>query len=307
MSINNKEFGIFLRNIRKNMHLTQNDVSELVHFDVSTLRNYEKGNTIPSIEYLDLLSCVYNIDLVEKYFSYRLPYPDQFTEILEIIEDVIQDKRFEELVFYIKYLQEAIEEINSNYLKNKINQYILFLEGLFLVDQKKYEDSNILFKKAINVTNPEFSFDNYESYFFSSQELRILTYMAINFKKISDFLSFEKYISFAHCISDKNFPIYEKLSYYMASIYIYKEEYEEALHYVIEALISAEKNNNFKNLYYIYYYKGICEYYLNIHSYIESFTLSIATAMVLKKHEFIDYAVNHIKKLGIDHFIELKF
>lgn len=306
MAINKKEFGKYLRSLRESLNLTQMEVSRFVNFNESTLRSYEKGMTTPTIEFLDLLSNVYKVDLLEKYFSFRLPEPEFLKEILDITEVVIENKRFGDLKVYIKYLREILIDIESTYLKNEIRQYIFLLEGLFLVGEDRFEDANLFFKKAINVTHPEFNFDNFESLSYSDQEIRILTNIGINYRRMSDYTSFERFVRFCHSIIDNDSPFYEKINYNMASIFLKNRDYEKGLYYVNEALISAEKNNNFKGIFYIYYYKGVCEYYLNIPSYVESFALSICSAKILKNFEFIEQTKNHIKKFGIKDSILLK-
>lgn len=52
-----------LRNKRKEMNLTQEDVAEKIHVSRQTISNWETGRTLPDIKNLILLSDIYHISL----------------------------------------------------------------------------------------------------------------------------------------------------------------------------------------------------------------------------------------------------
>ena len=58
-------WGEILRKLRKNAHLTQQDVSEMIHLSRQAYSNIECGKSHPSPETLALLSDLYNVDLYE--------------------------------------------------------------------------------------------------------------------------------------------------------------------------------------------------------------------------------------------------
>ena len=60
-----EEFGHRLRDIRKGLNLTQQDVSDMSGVNLDTLRKLENGYVVPRYDTLEILSITYKIDLLE--------------------------------------------------------------------------------------------------------------------------------------------------------------------------------------------------------------------------------------------------
>lgn len=56
-------FGKILRNLRKEEHLTQEDLSKIIKADRSSIANYERGERLPPIDSLILIANYFNVSL----------------------------------------------------------------------------------------------------------------------------------------------------------------------------------------------------------------------------------------------------
>jgi transcriptional regulator with XRE-family HTH domain len=55
--------GQILRELRKSRHMTQEDVSKLIHTDRSNVANYEKGRRFPPIDTVIVIAQFFNVSL----------------------------------------------------------------------------------------------------------------------------------------------------------------------------------------------------------------------------------------------------
>ncbi|WP_132995926.1 helix-turn-helix domain-containing protein [Sporanaerobacter acetigenes] len=81
MDFNLISFGEALRNIRGELALTLDDVSELSGINSETIRRIELGKVIPKFETLELLSLAYKQDLNAMFLKYRIDDCSYFYEI----------------------------------------------------------------------------------------------------------------------------------------------------------------------------------------------------------------------------------
>lgn len=67
MNRNNYKFGKLLKNLRQKNNMTQEDLAYRSFINVKTLSNMENGKVDIDLDKLEILSEIFNIDLVEKY------------------------------------------------------------------------------------------------------------------------------------------------------------------------------------------------------------------------------------------------
>lgn len=63
--MNNKKIGIFLIKLRKNLNMTQYDLSKYLYVNRETISKWERGIYIPNAEILIKLSKLYNVSINE--------------------------------------------------------------------------------------------------------------------------------------------------------------------------------------------------------------------------------------------------
>ena len=61
-------FGTLIRDQRKSLHLTQEDIATLLGVSISTVRSYEQGKTFPKVKSSLLLRELYGLDY-EMYYE----------------------------------------------------------------------------------------------------------------------------------------------------------------------------------------------------------------------------------------------
>lgn len=95
---NKKLLGKRIKEIRKFKGYTQEQLSELVGIETSSLSGIESGRFFPSLHVLDKMSCVLEVELVEffKFSTVDLP-KDIDKEIVNIIES--QDNVSKQIIY----------------------------------------------------------------------------------------------------------------------------------------------------------------------------------------------------------------
>ncbi len=95
---NKKLLGKRIKEIRKSKKYTQEQLSEMVGIETSSLSGIESGRFFPSLHVLDKISGVLEVELVEffKFSTVDIP-KDLDNEILKIIKN--QDKNNKQLIY----------------------------------------------------------------------------------------------------------------------------------------------------------------------------------------------------------------
>ncbi len=86
---NKKLLGKRIKEIRKFKHLTQEQLSEMIDIETSSLSGIESGRFFPSLHVLDKIAGVLEVELVEffRFSSVDIP-KDLDTEIISIINSL---------------------------------------------------------------------------------------------------------------------------------------------------------------------------------------------------------------------------
>lgn len=95
---NKKLLGKRIKEIRKSRKYTQEQLSEQIGIETSSLSGIESGRFFPSLHVLDKMSSVLEVELVEffKFSTVNIP-KDIDTEIIKIVKN--QDKNNKQLIY----------------------------------------------------------------------------------------------------------------------------------------------------------------------------------------------------------------
>lgn len=97
---NKKLLGKRIKEIRKKLGYTQEQLSELIDIETSSLSGIESGRFFPSLHVLDKMSSVIGIELVEFFKFTTVDIPENINEeIVKIIAQ--QDKTAKELIYKV--------------------------------------------------------------------------------------------------------------------------------------------------------------------------------------------------------------
>lgn len=149
MQINYSLYGKEVRNIRKSMKLTQEDVYNHTGISIETLRRLEKGVQEPKISTLEKLSHYYKFDLVSLLKHCRSKRSFLSEEIIHSINHDLINCDYESLKATISLLMnDFLRKANSTCHQEAIKYLTRYLDTFNKIDFSKYND---LSKNIINV------------------------------------------------------------------------------------------------------------------------------------------------------------
>lgn len=270
-------FGKELKRIRKALKLKQEYISEATNIHNKTISRIEAGKTLPKLDTLEILSPIYKEDLISLLLKYRFDNYLVFCEIKNKIELKLDNGEQNILHGELKGLNSLLTSTENPYYKDFIKQLILFTEAAIIY--KDNDDNNAVFNKllkAIKITSSTFNLDNYNSFVYSSMEIRILMNIAFLLNKLLNKEKYLEIIEFCTISIDTDDQLYPKLCHNLAGAYTRNKEYQKALHFSNIGIEACQKNRNFSGLNILYYGKGSAEYYLGKSEYLNSLNLSIS-------------------------------
>ena len=95
---NKKLLGRRIKEIRKSRGLTQEQLSEMIDIETSSLSGIESGRFYPSLHVLEKIAQVFEVELIEFFKFSTVNLPENLDkEILNII--VRQDKKNKQLIY----------------------------------------------------------------------------------------------------------------------------------------------------------------------------------------------------------------
>jgi len=293
-------FGKKLKTIRKKLNLNKKDIAEMAFVADKTIRRYESGKVKPNFDILETLSPYYKTDLVALLIQCRFDDYSVFYAIKNRIEIKLgnQDNTFKK---ELRDLNILLSSTKNKYCIDLINQLIIFIEAIELYNNSRIDLAQDNFIKAIKITTPNFNLNNYDSYIFSSIEVRILMNIALIFNKLNDKIKYIEILEF--CINSIEYTdeIRPTLCNNLAVAYIRNKNYQKSLLYSnigIQACIENQNSNCLSNLYYT---KGCAEYRLNMKEHIESLNTTIYLCRAFKQDNLRNFIIERCKKyLDID-------
>lgn len=301
MYYNLELFGKKLKNIRKKLNLSKKDLSEMAFVADKTIRRYESGKVKPNFDILETLSPCYKTDLVSLLIQCRFDDYSVFYAIKNRIEIRLYDKKDNDLQKELKDLNILLSSTKNQYCINLINQLIIFIEAVELYNNEKSNLAHNKFVEAIKITTPNFNLDNYNSYIFSSMEIRILMNIALVFNKLNDKTKYLEILEFCITSTEYTDEICPILCNNLAGAYIRNKNYQKALEYSDVGIQSCVENRNFICLSNLYYTKGYAERRLNMKEHIESLNTSIYLCKAFKQDKLKNIIIEKCKNyLDVD-------
>lgn len=180
-SYNTKEFGNYLKKLRKTLRLTQSDVEKMSGISIDAIRRLENGTVIPRYDTLVFLSLTYKKDLVREFnsFSNANEIMEFYHKIDKLIANSNEEKLHQLKSDYRNYIEssESIELVN-NTLKKQIS---LIIDGILLLFmEKKTDEAMSLFMEAIELSIINFEVKQFNKFKYTLIELRILMLIGLS-------------------------------------------------------------------------------------------------------------------------------
>ena len=284
-----KDFGNRIRNIRKGMNLSQQDVSELSGVNLDTLRKIENGYVVPRYDTLEILSITYRTDLLEIFKNYR--FTADLYELYNMLDRYIVDYQVDKL----KDIKDKINNLDGEVysmviLASEINKLELLVDAIYYFNQseKEPQKKSLLqtamdkLIQAIMVHNEDFKLEKVTSYKFNYFDVRILVIMAVVLRKMGKGEKSNEILLFVLEIVDKSShaPFLEKLlvikiianiSYNFYSV----DDHENTIKYSDLGITYAQDNNLMYGLSLLFWRKGIAQKIMGIEGFMRNMERSI--------------------------------
>lgn len=176
------EFSKRLKQIRKSLGYTQEDVVAGTGLSVETLRKLEKGTSIPKYDTIELLSLFFKIDLHEVMHQYK--NSSELFKYYARIDQYIYNSEREQLENLIKSFESFSNQNDHNLIDHRVLLQLKYLfKGLQMVDTDSAEPVELepaceMFIKSLQVCIPNYDINHWKDFKYSSVELRILFALA---------------------------------------------------------------------------------------------------------------------------------
>ncbi|MBN2795813.1 MAG: helix-turn-helix transcriptional regulator [Clostridia bacterium] len=180
-----REFGIYIRKLRKQLGFTQKNVENQIGVSSETLRKIESGQVIPKYETLEFLSQMYKVDVLKIFSEFRTS--TDLMHIYKELDAILIANNVSELRPLLDKLESQITDKGKSKLVNPIEleQFKLILHGL----NKYYlgENCNEYFMKAIHLSLNDWNINKIKAFNYSPLEVRILLLISLSLVQTSKF------------------------------------------------------------------------------------------------------------------------
>ena len=310
ISYNLLEFGEKLKEIRKNLGLSQLDIQSLAGVSSDALRRIEKGEVIPRYETLELLSSIYKEDLLELLKSSRVnklltEYHDELDDIITCYDDQ-KIKKLEEDI------RESFSGANQNSIinPNEVVQFLLLIRGTTLYNSRfssDHKDARNILLDALKLTLPKFQLEKFKNYKYNYIELRILLLISILIAEDNEIAISTSILYFILDRLKSNatskyqdlllIKIYTNISYN----YHLEDNHRKVIKVSDEGIQYCLEHETMHGLNSLYYRKGIAEFKLRHRSFKTSLFSSFFILKMTGREDLLDIYVEVTKEqYGID-------
>lgn len=294
-------FGSEMKKIRLKLNLKRSEIARNATVADKTIKRYESGKVMPNFDILEDLSPFYKTELVALLIQCRFDDYSAFYEIKKRIEVKLYSKKEDDLKKELKDLNILSSSTKNKYCIDLINQLVVFLEAIELYSNEENDLAHDKFIESIKVTSPNFNFDKYSSYIFSSMEVRILMNIALIFYKANNDIKCIEIMEFCISSIELNDEICPTLCNNLAGVYVKNKNYQKTLEYSnigIQSCIESQNSNCLSTLYYV---KGYAECRLNMKEYMQSLNTSIYLCKAFKQDKLRSIIMEKCKKyLDVD-------
>lgn len=215
--------------------MTQEELSYRSFINVKTLSNMENGKVDVDLDKLEILSEIFNIDLVEKYLYLLL---DDSSQINKLVKNLNSKDRYpgssqaDELNILAKIESTSQRKI----IKQKAKKLRLLFQSVEIKDDKNKKKSLIV--EALNVGRA-FNFDDLAANTYDIIDYRLLMNYAIYIKNKAEMLRILKFIENSRIDDDNlNSILYHNIS----NTYYRIDKSYLALYYINKSLRANNKN-----------------------------------------------------------------
>jgi len=298
MSYNLEEFGNQIRSIRDKLNLTQRKVSEHSGICQDTLRKIENGKVLPTQETLDLLSIVLKKDLNQILLSMRINNSNKFNQIKNKIEAKLDRDNHQNMLEDLDELKLFLNSNSHPYFILIISQYAHLIESIILnKTHGKIEHSLNYLLKAMSLTTPQFSLDNYKDFVYSSLELRILMSIALRINRIDSPEKSLEILEFCFKSIDPVDKLYPKLCFNLSYSYHRLDRHAKALEFTILGINYCNEYREYAGLNHLFFRKGIAEYLLGYETYSETLKKSVYFCEVIGDNNLKELIISNCKRI----------
>lgn len=234
MNENNYRFGKLLREIRQKNKLTQEELAHLSFINIRTISNIENGKINIDLDKLEIITQIFNIDLVEVYLYLLL---DDSQQIDKLIDRLNSRDRYagSSQADEIKLLTEIENTSNRKIIRDKAKKLKLLFQSIEL---RNKDEKKSLIEEALNIGKP-FDFSSLRSNTYDLIDYRLLMNYALCLDSKDDRLTFLKFIENAKIDNDNLKSI---LYHNMASTYYTLEKSYLSLYYINKAIAANNRN-----------------------------------------------------------------
>ena len=291
MKNNLSVFGQKLKEIRKNLGLTQDDVVQKTNGNISrpTLQRYESGKYAPSIEALTFLSDVYQLDLYEYFLIFQ---KEQLPQIQQV--ETLFYKNFSPITSF-QLLKQLSELLRKDSLPPHIKPYymrlFLLTKGVHLKFRKNYKKAIPILLRALRLRFKNFNLKNYADFSYFSLDYRILCNLADALNKCSAFLipKAKEIYQFMYQNCPESYPVYPQICFHLGFLLINQQQHSHAKTVLEKGIRASQAHLSYSLLPQLYYAKAVCEYYLSPSLCSHTFLYSYVLAKAFDNEEFAEW------------------
>ncbi len=309
-SIDSKEFGRYLFELRKKLKLTQAYIAEETGINTDTMRKIENGIVIPKYDTLAILSSVYKIDLCKKFSEYQ--EMNSLMTLYHRIDLCLLSNDVEGVREVLKFLcQEACTLSQQMINKNELVQFKVYIEVLIVHmarESQLYRELVLKLHQALELTLGKFNIEKLKTYRLNAFELRILIlYAAIltNHDQYNDSVTILKVLLdwSDYLFSEERLTVRYKIKIHFNLAYNFHclNRYEASLLQAEAGIELSKKHGYLNDLHALYYRKFTAEYYLKSDQQMDSLKKCIQLMSALGNDHLLEQYLKITKELyGID-------
>lgn len=272
------QFGKKMKAIRNSLGYSQSFVAESIGINVDTLRKLENGYTIPRYDTLAHLSQFYKTDIHKLFNTYN---KNKFIfEFYDKLDFLMLRGKFNDIK---KIHEDFMTSLNTSNQIDLINPLIFNqIDGLLYATSVRYQGNIELaletILNSIKLTIPDFDIANFDSFRYTSFEIRLLLVAATC---LGDLRQCELSIQISEYIltiidstlySDKIEDLYviKSLSH-ISYNYHRLDKHDKALEYAQKGIEISLTKGHFDLLHFLFLRKAVAEMELQLDSYVETF------------------------------------
>lgn len=317
MYFNGEMYGEYIRKLRTKHGYTMEDVYHRTGIHRTTLSKIEKGNSIPKIETLQLLSLLFNVDLISMISKYcNLNYEVIGQELDLIKGDIADEDTTRVKALYDMLIERKEHEILDETTLKHLEKQCIFLKVFYEthhpkpynLSKKKWNEDIRKLERLIDETdmNNEYSYLDYQISFL----------IAGLYRKNNDFQKSIEALDAIATVINQSFLEQEtvvelNLILYSNYVFVYSilEKYDQCLEMSNKGIELSLEHSNFIAIHFFHLRKGISLFYLNRKDYVEEIKKAMYLLEVMNKQKMknsllksLEYFHPKLYKVYIDNF-----